>query len=507
MKNKSTLKHIKLEDLELDLNNPRFAELYSGSQNEDDLIEYLLYSEAADDVAKAIVSAEEFYPDRPLWVIKNNGKFLVKDGNRRCSAVKALQMPGKFKLNLPKTSLNELPALVYDNAQDIDIRIVQEHAGNLFRRWERIAKALEVYKLFNLGTSVDSMKELDSQPADLIKLASFYFQAVKIGHDDLKQLLRRGRGKNSGRTIIFERLFKQAEDCGYRFKRKPQYIIEVFDKLKFEAYIKAVVNCLLDDVKGEITTDTIDKKLAFFFEELKDYGFDRKKNYNVTPATNNTASNTNNSNNTSSNTNNTSTADSNASGGTSAANTLSPNSQSNSSQSSSVPNAGNTANTSNNSGRGSIKKTPLIKRKQFPPGLKSRIDEYFQIDSSTFPNAKVAMARVTYECVLKYVIENTKSGNIVFKNSGHFGSAYSRKPYTNFEELNKKFIELINEIGIAQAFRNFEFEKMHQIIHNYHVASRTIDADQIKNNLLILIEFMLQDEADLLTSLDISKIR
>ena len=93
---KSTPKTIHLDNLILDKENPRFAELYSGSEKEEDVIDYLLYNESAEDIAKAISKANEFYPDRPLWVLKEGKNYIVKDGNRRCAAVKALQYPSKY---------------------------------------------------------------------------------------------------------------------------------------------------------------------------------------------------------------------------------------------------------------------------------------------------------------------------------------------------------------------------------------------------------------------------
>lgn len=140
-------------------------------------------SEAADEVAKAIVNAQEFYPDEPLWVLEEKGTFLVKNGNRRCAAVKALQDPEKYNLNLPKTSLKKLPVLVYKSQKDLDQRIRLKHTSNLFRQWGRIAKALEVYRLFTSGSSHDSMKDIDSQPSSLIKLASFVF-AIKARYNN-----------------------------------------------------------------------------------------------------------------------------------------------------------------------------------------------------------------------------------------------------------------------------------------------------------------------------------
>lgn len=70
MQKRSNLIYINLDDLKLDINNPRFGELYNGSKNEEDLIEYLLFEEAAEEIAKAIVKRNEFYEDKALV---NNG--------------------------------------------------------------------------------------------------------------------------------------------------------------------------------------------------------------------------------------------------------------------------------------------------------------------------------------------------------------------------------------------------------------------------------------------------
>ncbi len=477
MKKTSDLKFINLDDLKLDIKNPRFAELYTGSTKENDLIEYLLYDEAAEEVAKGIVEANEFYEDRALWVIKeSDGKYLVKDGNRRCAAVKALQIPGKFRLDLPKMTFDKLPVYEYYSLNDLMSRITQEHANSLFREWGRIAKALQILELADAGKA-DEMNMLDSRPSDFIKTGSFYKKAVIYGKDELKKLLSKGRGKTGGKTIMFERLFKYRDQCGYDFKNRPSYRIDITNSGKFELYVKAMIKYL--KANPELTTKQLDNK-SNFLEELKDYGF----YYDTTDGKPLSIAR-----------------------GTSSKNGAS------SGTGTTTDGKSTHADTTSTSGSGtgsrvSIKRTPKIKRQGLPPGLKKRIDEYFKkIKSDTMANAKIAMARVTYECVLKYVIDNTKSGKIIFKNSGHFGSAYGKKPHVNFEELNKKFIELITEVGYKKAFINFEFEKMHQVIHNYIVTGSPHQADATKDNLIELIEFMLQKEEDLLNCLDLTKIK
>nr|WP_315398328.1 hypothetical protein [uncultured Sphingobacterium sp.] len=502
MKKTSKLEYIDLDRLSLDINNPRFGELYNGSKEEGDLIEYLLYDEAAEEIAAAIVKNDEFYEDKALWVIKgNNNKYIVRDGNRRCAAVKALQSPDKYKLSQPKKEIFQLPVYVYENEDELKSRITEEHSASLFRSWERIAKALQILDLANNGKQ-DEMSSLDSRPGDFIKLGSFYKAAVKYGGDDFRKQLRRGRGKTGGKTIIYERLFRDAKLCGYKFKNSPNFNIEITDEIIFKSYINALVKYI--EINPSIKTSVIDDDKDFI-KRLSIFG------YKQTPVQSSTSP--------------IPSIPSGPSGpsgpsspitptplpiaipGTTAPLSIpGPSSNTNfpSAPNNQVPNQQNSGIVTK---RVSIKKAPEIKRKKFPPGLKARIDEYFTLDSTAFPNAKIAMARVTYECVLKYVVENTKSGSIVFKNSGHFGPAYSRKPYTNFEEMNKKFIELIKDVGKAQAFRNFEFDKMHQTIHNYNITSKTSDADQIKNNLIVLLEFLLQDESDLLATLETSKIK
>jgi hypothetical protein len=493
--------NVPIDNLILDLNNPRFAELYNGSSNEDDLIEYLLYTEAAEDLAFAILKAGEFYPDKPLWVVKKDDKFLVKDGNRRCSAVKALQLPGKYKLSLAKTVILELPVLLYENEVDIDERILEEHAGNLFRKWERIAKALEVLKLADSG-KFEEAKDLDSKPDDLIKLASFYKEAVKHGGDDLRQLLRRGRGKTGGKTIIFERLFRDSKLCGYHFKNSPSFRVDVKDSTKFSSYILALISYL--KANPSITTQIIDNDKNFIFK-LNVFGFEANINtglhvdkHLVNVGSGNSSSNYNEITENTTNSIDIITDPVQIPVNDSSSTALNNNS---------LVTGGKNSTNSNISSRGSVKKYPDIKRKKMPPGLNNRIKEYFEIDPITQPNAKIAMARITFECVLKYIIENTNfNGKTAMSKSGYFGQVYRKALFADFTLMKTKFTDLILNTGDRSAFSAFDLDKLHVIVHNYKVNGISANAEQISNNLIGLLEFMLKSEADLLSSLDLPKL-
>ncbi len=507
MNKKYTLKNIKLDELVLDKENPRFAELYNGSDKESDIVEYLLYTESADEIAEAISKAGEFYEDRPLWVIKENGKYIVKDGNRRCSAVKALQIPNKYGLETSRFEIKELPVLEYNKLTDLETRIRLEHNSSLFKKWGRIAKALEIYRLFSSGNSVESLTEIDSNPKDFIKTATFYHKAAKIKGEDLKKLVREGRGKTGGKTIVFERLFKSRSTCGYNFKRKTSEIMIKDDDL-FTSYINAIVPYLIDNpdttsrVIDDIGTDN-------FLLKLKPYGFPPEKptidnSQNTTQNTNSDSTNSESSTpNTETHTNDTS-------------NTSEPNNTNQDNLSTSQNTTASTNTSSESQGttitRHSVKHKPTLKRKQIPSALKKLIDECYNLDQNNFANAKTALTRVTFECTLKYVVENTKkpNGNPI-KTANHFDTAFKHRngntlTYTNFDNLKLKFTELIIDVGIRKAFEDFDLQNPHQIIHNYHVAAVPANAKALCDNLIVLLEFMLQEETDLINSLDSTKL-
>jgi len=453
------IQYVDINKLMLDSDNARFAELYSGSDKEDDLIEYLLYNEAAEEIAKNISTVKQYYPDEVLWVIPHKDKFLVKDGNRRCASVKALEKPTKWKLDLPRMHIKDLPVLVYTDQKKLEYRIQEQHTHSLFREWDRIAKALKAFEMHNTGSSEEAIREIDSNPSQLIKLASFYYAAVEIVNEDLKKLLRRGRGSTGGKTIIFERLFRYSKQCGYKFKNKPSYEIEIFDIEKFREYVTALVSYLKDNLST--THGDVDKEgKEFLGKKLKDYGFipgASEKQEEVT----------------------------------------------------SEFKKGDLQENIKEK-RGSVKTRPALERKQIAPKLKRLIDECYKLDTVNFSNAVVALSRVTFEAVLKYVIEQTEYQNKKLSEYSYFQVAFFDKgnprKYTDFAKLRNKFIELIVNTGTKNSFKQFDLDDLNQVIHNYNVDAMPHDARSVKENLLPIIEFLLQDTEDFLNSIDVGKL-
>lgn len=457
---------VALDDLILDDTNPRFAQLYTGKSQED-IINYLLDEEDARNLAKTIISDGSFRQDKKLWVWKQrNGKYLVRDGNRRCAAVKALQDPKKF--NLPKSlSFNTLPVIIYDNEPLLIEHIQGEHTSASKRDWSRIAKALEIQRLAHTNASRAEMHNIDSEVGPLLKVANFYEKAVIIAKEKLKELLR-NRGNRGSKLIIFERMFGVAIECGYSFgNAASHYVLGINDKKKFNAYVKNIVNYLYDH--PEITYNDVNKKkdqqdfLALISTPLKKGSTQKPGAAGGVPP----------------------------SGGTKGSDPSQP------------PSPGTPTN------KGSVKTKPKFKRKDIPPQVKKVMDELYDLNANKFYNSKAAMTRIVLEVALKYVAEKTKyDGTHTMNKSSFFQNVFPPQSgkYTKAALLKEKFTSLIKDTGIKKALENFNLDGPSQAIHNYHTGMTPSEATQWCNNLIDILEFILDDEVELLKNLDRSKL-
>jgi uncharacterized protein YfeS len=117
------------------------------------------------------------------------------------------------------------------------------------------------------------------------------------------------------------------------------------------------------------------------------------------------------------------------------------------------------------------------------------------------------MTRIVLEVALKYVVENTKYDGINTMNkSKYFNKVFPSDRYTNFSLLKTKFTELIKRKGTKNEFNSFDLDNQNQIIHNYNVGIAPVDAQTWCEDLISVIEFILDDELELLKNLDITKL-
>jgi hypothetical protein len=160
--------------------------------------------------------------------------------------------------------------------------------------------------------------------------------------------------------------------------------------------------------------------------------------------------------------------------------------------------------------KGTVRKKPQLTRKKVLPQVKKLINEFYDLDSYRFANAKNAFARIIFEAILKYIVSETLWKKKKIKQYSYFKAAFPKNKKsmetTNFTELKRLFTDIILVKDDKKAFDNFDLDHLHQSVHNYKVGVGPADSINYANNLMALIEFMLQDEVDLFNSIDTSKL-
>lgn len=477
----NNIQYVNIDNLVLDTKNPRFANLYSGN-SETDIIRYLLEEENAKEIVYNIIKHGEYFQDEILWVIKqSNGLFLVKEGNRRTAAVKALAAPETFGIQNNGLTIEKLPVIVFDDLANLDSRIREKHATPSFRAWSRIAKALEIYRLYVSRASEMEIKAVDSKVSDFLKIANFYNAATKIKGDSFKELVRSG-GERGNKLTIFERLFTLSEKCGYTFKSKNHgYAIQIVNNDLFNKYVESIVEYLQKNPETAYYEVNKREDKQAFLDKIGFLNYVKIKqqlglNFNADAAI----------------------------GDREQAHT------------NIKTDAGSNAVEENNTHkkllRGSTKRQPELKRKGRQKQLDAKINELFLVlKSKDTPNARMAMVRIVFECCLKWVLEETRYNGKRLRDYDYFKSAFvtakgEARPFTDFNRLSGLFTELITNMAIKHAFKAFKPDDLHQVIHNYNVSAVARDCDTMVSNLLPLVEFLMQAESDFVAQIDTKKL-
>lgn len=462
--------NIKVSDLLLDRTNPRFVEIFGEKPSEDELIMYMLKHEKADEIADSILNLRYFHIDERLWVSPcEEGKYIVREGNRRLSAVKALADPEKFFCNKKnQLKLDELPCLIYTDEDALYERIRQRHTSEIIRGWSRLAQAKYAKMMFDKG-------KVDQSPV-LLKLSSIYSTAQNIGlGKKLYDFL-----ENENKSAIIERFFSPKElllkYCGFYFLKNE---VKISDKKSFKHFLSVLIEYTNSNnlTAKDISSNNKEKYLS--------------ENFGLTPSNFEDLS-----------PNNINEEDGNIQPRRHIDAALIPG-RSQTKTIGALPVLK----------RSSVQRYPHPKRKQIPPNIKKIICELYDIDEKRSPNAKYAFVRVVFENVLKYVVEKTHyrdaSGKdiLLIDSRALKGAKHNEKySYINFTKLKEKFTDIVNNKGIKNAMESLDLDKMNQVIHNYNKKISDMEAKSECDNLIPIIEFLLMDEADLIAELDTTKL-
>jgi hypothetical protein len=163
---------IAVTSLKLDTENARLPESESGKDlTQPQIINYLVENEKVFELAKAIATQGYFLNEEPI-VCKEDGKFVVLEGNRRVAACKILLNPNLLTSStrrknitelLKKFDINDIKKIeirIAPNRTATDVIILNRHVDPPILKWDKTKQDRFFY---NRITSGESFEELGSK--------------------------------------------------------------------------------------------------------------------------------------------------------------------------------------------------------------------------------------------------------------------------------------------------------------------------------------------------------
>ena len=173
-------KRFSVASLHLDAKNPRLGrETQSRAPRE--IIQYLFEHDKALEIADSIAT-RGFFPNEPLLAIKENGRTVVIEGNRRLAALKVLREPGLLegsnerkveRLSRRITDLQSIasvPVTIAPSRRATDRQIAGRHIGRSVLAWTAENQASFILEKLEEGYGNDDLwDELGFTLADIQK--------------------------------------------------------------------------------------------------------------------------------------------------------------------------------------------------------------------------------------------------------------------------------------------------------------------------------------------------
>lgn len=184
-------KLIKIENLQLDLFNPRLPKSKQG-KDENAVIEYLLLEAATTELMESI-GENDFFVGEMLLVIPSEQKdnYVVVEGNRRLAAVKLLsnhslatvkKQTTKEIADNAKYKPTELPCLVFNKREEIQQFLGFVHITGK-KSWRMLEKARYLHDLRHSGSYKElSLSDASKEIARIIGSRSPYVRKMLISY-------------------------------------------------------------------------------------------------------------------------------------------------------------------------------------------------------------------------------------------------------------------------------------------------------------------------------------
>ena len=151
-------KTVRVDELSLDLQNPRLPVGVKESANESTVRAYLLDKENVLSIARSI-SNNGYHRSATSIVYMENGKYIVLDGNRRLAACQLLLDPSfasiskdrdkfiEMKGSLAQNALENIPITIAPSRKAAEKEIWDIHVAKLAKPWQ-VLQQLRMYRNF-----------------------------------------------------------------------------------------------------------------------------------------------------------------------------------------------------------------------------------------------------------------------------------------------------------------------------------------------------------------------
>lgn len=159
-------KPLSVANLHLDAKNPRLGRETS-SRAPREIIQYLFDHDKALDVAESIAS-RGYFPNEPLLAIKENGRHVVVEGNRRLAALKVLREPGLLEGSLKRKverlssrtqTVAKVPVTIAPSRHATDRQIAGRHIGSPVLAWQAENRASFILDKLAEGYDNDELRD------------------------------------------------------------------------------------------------------------------------------------------------------------------------------------------------------------------------------------------------------------------------------------------------------------------------------------------------------------
>ncbi len=162
-------KRMSVASLHLDAKNPRLGR-ETAARAPREIIQHLFAHDKALDVADSIAT-RGYFANEPLLAVKEEGRLIVVEGNRRLAALKALREPGLLDGTLQRKverlarklidlgTIANVPVTVAPNRRATDRLIAGRHIGTPVLAWQAENRASFILDKLQEGYSNDELRD------------------------------------------------------------------------------------------------------------------------------------------------------------------------------------------------------------------------------------------------------------------------------------------------------------------------------------------------------------